>query len=167
MCGAPDNRAAQMSLTLTLSRHTGEGIQHVRNAAAFEYRHKVVAHLEITDRPGPPASAEAACESADDAVISAAGVLVLDGRIVVRVTGDDRASFFHGMCTADVTGARPGSILPAMFLTEHAHVIADAFIGVPGDALVLDIDSDAWTRTRTHLERLLVADDVEFEELGE
>ena len=129
-----------------------------------------MAHLETTDRPTAPAIATAdaaAFDSAYDAVISAAGVLVLDGRIVVRVTGDDRASFFHGMCTADVTGARPGSILPAMFLTEHAHVIADAFIWVTGDALVLDIDSGAWTRTRAHLERLLVADDVEFEELGE
>jgi folate-binding protein YgfZ len=87
--------------------------------------------------------------------------------MVVRVTGDDRASFFHGMCTADVNGARPGQILPALFLTEHAHVIADAFIWVTPDALVLDIDSAAWTRTHAHLERLLVADDVEFEERGD
>src|SRR5208337_4261061 len=128
------------------------------------YRDFVVAHLETTDRPSAPATAEAPFDSAYDAVISAAGVLVLVGRIVVRVTGDDRVSFFHGMCTADVKGAKPGSILPALFLTEHAHVIADAFIWVAGDALLLDIDAEAWTRTRTHLERLLVADDVEFEE---
>ncbi len=96
-----------------------------------------------------------------------AGVLVLDGRIVVRVTGDDRASFLHGMCTADVNGARPGTILPALFLTEHAHVIADAFIWVTPDALLLDIDAEAWTRTHAHLEKLLVADDVEFEDTTE
>jgi tRNA-modifying protein YgfZ len=68
------------------------------------------------------------------------------------------------MCTADVKGAKPGTILPALFLTEHAHVIADSFIWVTADALLLDIDGDAWTRTRAHIERLLVADDVEFEE---
>ena len=105
-------------------------------------------HSESTDRPS-------------------AGVLILDGRIVVRVTGDDRASFLHGMCTADVNGARPGTILPALFLTEHAHVIADAFIWVTSDALLLDIDAEAWTRTRAHLEKLLVADDVEFEDATE
>lgn len=121
-----------------------------------------MAHLETTDRI--TAADSASFDSAYDAVVRAAGVTVLDGRIVVRVTGDDRASFFHGMCTADVKGARPGSILPALFLTEHAHVIADAFIWVTGDALLLDMDSDAWTRTRAHLERLLVADDVEFED---
>jgi tRNA-modifying protein YgfZ len=98
---------------------------------------------------------------------STAGIIPLDGRIVVRVIGDDRASFFHGMCTADVKGARPGTILPALFLTEHAHVIADAFIWVSGDALLLDIDAEAWTRTRAHLEKLLVADDVEFEDAGD
>ena len=91
-------------------------------------------------------------------------MLQLEGRILVRVTGDDRASFLHGMCTADVNGAQPGAILPTLFLTEHAHVIADAFIWVTVDALILDIDADAWTRTRAHLEKLLVADDVEFED---
>lgn len=105
-------------------------------------------HLESSERP-------------------AAGVLTLDRRILVRVTGDDRASFLHGMCTADVKGARTGSILPALFLTEHAHVIADAFIWVTTDALLLDIDAEAWTRTHAHLEKLLVADDVEFEDARE
>ena len=51
-----------------------------------------------------------------------------------------------------------------MILTERAHVIADLFIWVMEDALLLDIDADAWTRARVHLERLLVADDVEFED---
>ena len=68
------------------------------------------------------------------------------------------------MCTGDVKGARPGTILPALFLTEHAHVIADSFIWVTDDALLLDIDAEAWIRTRAHLEKLLVADDVEFED---
>src|SRR5258708_25282819 len=68
------------------------------------------------------------------------------------------------MCSADVNGAKPGTILPALFLTEHAHVISDAFIWVTADSLLLDIDTDAWTRTHAHLDKLLVADDVEFED---
>ena len=112
-------------------------------------------------------SASAYDSSSYDAVIRSAGVLILDARILVRVTGDDRASFFHGMCSADVKGAKPGTILPALFLTEHAHVIAEAFIWVTGDALILDIDAEAWERTRAHLEHLLVADDVEFEDARE
>ncbi len=126
-----------------------------------------MAHPETSRRAGAGGSGDTAFERGYDAVVNGAGVVALDGRIVVRVVGDDRASFFHGMCTADVKGAKPGSILPALFLTEHAHLIADAFIWVTGDALMLDIDSEAWTRTRAHLERLLVADDVEFEVAGE
>ena len=120
-------------------------------------------HLE----PHRAATASSAAVSPSyDAVKHSAGVIVLDSRAVVRVIGDDRVSFFHGMCTADVKAARPGAVLPALFLTEHAHVIAEAFIWVTPDALLLDIDAEAWTRTRAHLEKLLVADDVEFEDAG-
>ncbi len=84
--------------------------------------------------------------------------------MIVRASGDDRITFFHGMCSADVKGARPGSILPALFLTEHAHVIADLFIWVEQDALTLETARSQWPREREHLEHLLVADDVEMEE---
>jgi folate-binding protein YgfZ len=124
-----------------------------------------VANLEVTELATPADSgADSAFHADYDAVSRAAGVRVLDGRVVVQVVGADRVSFFHGMCSADVKGSASGSVLPALILTEHAHVIADLFIWVTDEALLLDIDADAWTRTRAHLERLLVADDVEFED---
>jgi len=113
---------------------------------------------------GDVTAPSAAFATGYDAATKAAGVRVMRERMVVRVVGDDRVSFFHGMCSADVKGASAGSILPALFLTEHAHVIADLFIWVTDDSLLLEIDSGAWQRTREHLERLLVADDVEFED---
>jgi len=131
----------------------------------------VVANLETSEidhLSAADSGADGAAFEADYlAVTKAAGVRVLDGRVVVRVVGDDRVSFFHGMCSADVKGAKPNDVLAALILTEHAHVIADLFIWVTYDALLLDIDADAWTRTRAHLERLLVADDVEFEDGSE
>jgi len=101
------------------------------------------------------------------ALTSAVAVSVLADRIVVRMIGDDRVSFLHGMCSNDIKGLAAGAIMPALFLSEHAHVIADCFVWATDDALLLDIDRDAWPRVRAHLERLLVADDVEMEELGE
>ncbi len=98
------------------------------------------------------------------ALTSGAGFRVLDDRVVVRVIGDDRVSFLHGMCTNDVKGMRPGAILYALFLTEHAHVIADCFIWATKDALLIETDRASWKPTRAHLEKLLVADDVEIEE---
>ena len=117
--------------------------------------------LDASDRPAPTSDAFAADY---EAVAHTAGVRILNERRIVRVIGDDRATFFHGMTSADVKGAQPGDVLPALILTEHAHVIADLFIWVAADALLLDIDADAWERARAHLERLLVADDVEFED---
>src|SRR5216683_2789263 len=122
----------------------------------------IVEHRELKDSASATPGGEIAADYA--AVTSGAGVRILQERKVVRVVGDDRASFFHGMCSADVNGAAPGAVLPALILTEHAHVIADLFIWVMDDALLLDVEADAWSRARAHLERLLVADDVEFEE---
>src|SRR5262245_3442291 len=99
--------------------------------------------------------------------MNAAGVNILGDRKIVRVVGEDRVSFFHGMCSADIKGVEPGQILPALILTEHAHVIADVYVWVARDALILDVEREAWAQARAHLERLLVADDVEFEERDE
>lgn len=112
-------------------------------------------------------------ESASDlerqyrAVKSDVGVRPMDERLFVRITGDDRVSFLHGMCSADIKGLKAGEVAPALFLTDHAHVIAACFIYAESDALLIETDRAAWPQTRSHLERFLVADDVEIEELEE
>jgi folate-binding protein YgfZ len=98
------------------------------------------------------------------ALTQGAGVRIMTERIVVRVVGDDRVSFLHGMCSNDIKKAHPGVIVPALFLTEHAHVIAEFFAWIAEDSVLIEIDRVAWTPARAHLEKLLVADDVEFEE---
>jgi folate-binding protein YgfZ len=100
------------------------------------------------------------------ALTAGAGYRILDDRIVARFTGDDRASFLHGMCTNDIKGLRPGGLLYALFLTEHAHVIADCFVWATDEALLIETGRESWPRTRAHLEKLLVADDVEIAENG-
>jgi len=101
------------------------------------------------------------------AIKSGAGLCLLGDRLIVRVNGDDRVSFMHGMCTADVKRLAPGMIAPALFLTEHAHVIADCFIyALQEPALWLEVERPRWGAIREHLEKFLVADDVELEELS-
>jgi len=101
-----------------------------------------------------------------DAIKSGAGIRLLEDRLVVRVSGDDRISFMHGMCTADVKSLAPGKLARALFLTEHAHVIADCFIyALQEQVLWLEVERPRWAAIREHLERFLVADDVELEEL--
>ncbi|HEY6395522.1 MAG TPA: glycine cleavage T C-terminal barrel domain-containing protein [Candidatus Binataceae bacterium] len=98
------------------------------------------------------------------AISRSAGVFCNRDRQLVRMIGDDRVTFLHGMCSNDIKNAKPGTVVPALFLTEHAHVIADFFAWILDDAILIDIDRTLWPRAREHLEKLLVADDVEFEE---
>lgn len=101
-----------------------------------------------------------------ETVSHGAGMRLLDERILIRVCGDDRVSFLHGMCTADIKGMKPGDAAAALLVTEHAHVIADMFVyAIEDDALLLEIDRGAWPSARAHLEKFLVADDVEMDEI--
>ncbi|MGH8275494.1 MAG: YgfZ/GcvT domain-containing protein, partial [Steroidobacteraceae bacterium] len=99
------------------------------------------------------------------ALKSGAGFCHLDDRLIIRVSGDDRVSFLHGMCTADVKGLQPGRVAPALFVTERAHVIAEFFLYALADAFLIESAKGAWLGVRSHLDKFLVADDVEFEEL--
>jgi len=99
-----------------------------------------------------------------DVLQRGAGVCVLSERKLIRVIGDDRVTFLHGMCSNDIRNARPGAIVPALFLTEHAHLIAEFFAWIDDGSILIEIDQAAWGRAREHVEKLLVADDVEFED---
>ena len=101
------------------------------------------------------------------ALTSGAGVRLCAERIVIRMSGDDRASFLHGMCSNDIKGLNPGGLVAVLFLTERAHLIAEATVWATADALLLEMERALWPAVRAHLERFLVADDVELEESGD
>ncbi len=113
---------------------------------------------------GGPATAV----TADDyrALTAGAGFRAMPERMLSRVTGADRIAFFQGMCSADVKGASVGAVVAALLLTEHAHVIADFYAWIAADALLIDIEKSLWPPAREHLDKLLVADDVEFDDAG-
>jgi folate-binding protein YgfZ len=98
------------------------------------------------------------------ALKTGAGVRLAAERTVIRMSGDDRASFLHGMCSNDIKGLRPGELVAALFLNERAHLIAEANVWATATALLLEMERALWPAVRAHLERFLVADDVELEE---
>jgi folate-binding protein YgfZ len=101
------------------------------------------------------------------ALTSHAGVGRREERLLVRMVGDDRVTFLHGMCSNDIKSLKPGMVTYALILTDHAHIVADIYVWADEDALYLETDRDLWPKTREHLEKFLVADDVEMEEQGE
>jgi folate-binding protein YgfZ len=120
--------------------------------------------LQGQSRANPAFAIACASDSEYLAVTRGAGLRLAAERMAVRVVGSDRTSFLHGMCTNDIKSLRAGGILYALFLTEHAHVIADFHAWGLEDAVLIEIDCSLWPRARSHLEKLLVADDVEFED---
>jgi folate-binding protein YgfZ len=117
-----------------------------------------------TKAPNRHTTRDAGVEANYRALKSGAGVRLCAEGVIIRMSGDDRASFLHGMCSNDIKGLKPGSLVAALFLTERAHLIAEANVWATADALLLEMERTQWPAVRAHLERFLVADDVEFQE---
>ncbi len=100
------------------------------------------------------------------ALNASVGYRVMEDRLVVRMAGDDRVSFLNGMCSNDIKLLAPGALVHALLLTEHAHILAELYVWAKRDALLLETDRTLWPDARAHLEKFLVADDVEMEELA-
>jgi folate-binding protein YgfZ len=99
------------------------------------------------------------------AVRSAAGLLDLSHRRKIRVRGADRATFLHGMLTNDIKRLGAGEGCPAAFLTVQGRVVADLRVFVDVESILLDATPVAASGLVAGLERHLIADDVELEEV--
>ena len=67
-----------------------------------------------------------------DAIKSGAGLVFLDNRLVVRVSGDDRISFLHGMCTV-------GLVVSAIDPRARRVAVRFARPAQPGHPLEVDV----------------------------
>ncbi|GIW41103.1 MAG: glycine cleavage system protein T [Candidatus Binatia bacterium] len=99
------------------------------------------------------------------AVREGVGVFPASFRRWVRVYGADREAFLQGMVTNDVRGLVRGRGLPAAILTVQGKVVTDLRIYAGEDSFLLDFPASGAGRGRETLERHVVADDVELEEV--
>ncbi len=90
-----------------------------------------------------------------------AAAVDLSARGKLRVTGEDRARLLHAMSTNHVEGLKSGDGVYAFFLTAQGRIIADAYIYNFGDNLLLDTEPELGPKLVAHLERYIIADDVE------
>jgi len=100
------------------------------------------------------------------AVRTKAGLIDLSFRVQVRMTGEDRVSFLHGMLSNDIKGLRTGEGCAATFLTEQGRIVADLRVYALDNCFLLDLDARIKEKTLETLSRFLVADDVELEDLS-
>jgi folate-binding protein YgfZ len=95
------------------------------------------------------------------------GFLDLSSRAKLRVTGSDRLRFLNGQITNDLRRANEALALEACVLNAKGKVDAHIFVHARGESFFLDADSSLRETLRARLERYVVADDVEIEDVTE
>ncbi|OGQ83631.1 MAG: hypothetical protein A3F90_16300 [Deltaproteobacteria bacterium RIFCSPLOWO2_12_FULL_60_19] len=96
------------------------------------------------------------------AVRSGVGILDLCDYTVLRLTGPDRVSFLQGMVTNDVKKLAPGSGMSAAILDVSGKILADLRVLSTEDSFLLLLREPLAQKAVAHLNRYLVADDVEI-----
>jgi folate-binding protein YgfZ len=83
-------------------------------------------------------------------------------REILRITGEDRASFLHGMVTQEVKNLPAGSAAYAAMVTVKGAMVADARILKREADLLLDLEPGTGAKVREFLEKYLISEDAEL-----
>jgi len=89
----------------------------------------------------------------------------LKDRAVFRLTGADRIRYLNGQVTNDVAKVSEGRALPACLCTIKGKVEALVWIRAQGDGIFVDGEGIQREALAARLERYLIADDCEIEDL--
>lgn len=91
-------------------------------------------------------------------------------RGLLEVRGEDRVRWLDGMLSNDVTALAPGperSGCPALLLTRTGRIVADPHVWLRPDAFWLELEREVIPRVMETLERFIVADRIELQDVSE
>jgi tRNA-modifying protein YgfZ len=91
--------------------------------------------------------------------------LDLSARAKLRVTGADRLRFLNGQITNDLRKANETVAIEACVLNAKGKVNAHIFVGALGESLLIDAEPELGETLRARLERYIIADDVQIEDV--
>src|SRR5881394_3615592 len=91
--------------------------------------------------------------------------LDLSERAKFRVTGTDRLRFLNGQITNDVRRASETSGIEACVLNAKGKTDAHIFVSASGESFLVDAAIDLRETLRVRLERYVIADDVQIEDV--
>src|SRR5205807_9383984 len=87
----------------------------------------------------------------------------LSSRVKLRVTGADRLRFLNGQLTNDVRKAGETRAIEACVLNAKGKMDAHLFVRADGDSFLLDAHPTLEPSLQSRLERYIIADDVQIE----
>jgi folate-binding protein YgfZ len=85
-------------------------------------------------------------------------------RETLRITGEDRSSFLHGMVTQDVKGLAVGAAAYTALITAKGAMVGDARLLKREADLLLDLEPGLGAKVREFLEKYLISEDAELHE---
>src|SRR5215831_15478298 len=91
--------------------------------------------------------------------------LELSVRAKLRVTGADRFRFLNGQITNDLRMANETVAIEACVLNAKGKLNAHIFITVLGESFLIDAEPELRESMRARLERYVIADDVQIEDV--
>ena len=89
----------------------------------------------------------------------------LSSRVKLRVTGGDRVRFLNGQITNDIRKASETVAIEACVLNAKGKIDAHLFVHRNGDFFLIDTDPGLGPALRARLERYIIADDVQIEDV--
>ena len=97
----------------------------------------------------------------------AVGLLDFSNRAVLEFTGADRLSYLQGLISNDLRVPSSGEGIYAVFLSQQGKVLGDCRVLATDDRFIVDIWEPFRPRLLDHLNRYLVADEVEIADLSD
>lgn len=94
------------------------------------------------------------------ALTSGVGIVEFDDWTLIEVTGDDRASFLHNLCTNEIRKLPAGAGCEAFLLNVQGKILFYVTIFSGPDALVLRTSPGQEERLAAHLDRYLIREKV-------
>src|SRR6058998_3826402 len=91
--------------------------------------------------------------------------LDLSARTKFRIAGTDRFRFLNGQITNDLRKASETVAIEACVLNAKGKMNAHIFVGAHGECFLVDADQELRETLRTRLERYVIADDVQIEDV--
>src|SRR5713226_6506141 len=89
----------------------------------------------------------------------------LSGRAKVRIMGSDRLRFLNGQVTNDVRKATESAAIEACVLSAKGRMNGHVFFSAAPDCFLADADPDLRQALIARLERYVIADDVQIEDV--
>ena len=89
----------------------------------------------------------------------------LSARVKLRVSGADRLRFLNGQLTNDIRKATETTALEACVLNAKGKLEAHLFVHTEADLFILDADPALQSTLQARLERYIIADDVQIEDV--